>query len=224
MELEVGEAAVARLGGPLADAAELMKFLVLVEDRGRAFHGRRQPAEADVVRASLGEHGGELDRHDRVQERDVLVDQLFLQADRVRADDDAALVVFFARAAFLPGLPVGGREDGGNEIRKALADSRAGFHDEMPALSDRPADGLGHLQLLGARFVPGQSRGNEPALAEHPFHRQSHDCSRCTPTRHVSSRESLPSVNFSTSSTMASMSCSTVPLDFLMRASSRSRP
>lgn len=92
------------------------------------------------------------------------MNQLFLEADGVCGDDDAAFAlfrIFFVVAGFF--FVFGGRffalgcEDGGNEIGEAFADSGAGFGDQMFFGGDGLFDGLGHRQLFWSRFVARQS-------------------------------------------------------------------
>ncbi len=52
-----------------------------------------EPPQADVVRPPLDQDRRELLRHHRAQERDVLVEQLLLERDGVRRDDDLRLRV-----------------------------------------------------------------------------------------------------------------------------------
>ena len=57
------------------------------EQAGGLLQGGRQPPPAEVVPPPLDQHGGELQRDDALEKRDVLGDQLLLEADRVRGDD-----------------------------------------------------------------------------------------------------------------------------------------
>ena len=92
-----------------------------------------------------------------------MLNQLFLEADGVGGDDDAMFFLFFVvviipRFFFVTGGgDFGlGSEDGGDEIGEALADSCAGFGDEMFFAGDGLFDGLGHGQLFGAGFISRQ--------------------------------------------------------------------
>ena len=96
-------------------------------------------------------------RHDLLQEGDVLVDELFLQADGVRGDDDLA---------FLAG---GGGEDGGDEVGEGLADAGAGLDHEVVALGDGVGDGVGHVELLRPRLVARELPGDDAGGAEDGF-------------------------------------------------------
>ncbi len=84
LEWQVGAAAIAGFRGPLANAGECLLsgwfehgFLV------GSLDGFFKSTEADVVTASFDEYGGEFDGEDGLQEGDIVVDQLFLQADGV---------------------------------------------------------------------------------------------------------------------------------------------
>ena len=83
-----------------------------------------------------------------MQERHVLANELFLQTDGMRGDDDAAL---FAGARGL---------NRGDEIREALADASPRLDHEMFALRKRIGHGAGHGELLGACFVVRQPSGD----------------------------------------------------------------
>ncbi len=126
----------------------------LGEEGIAALVGDLEPAFADVVASPLDQQRREFFGHDALQERNVLADELFLQADRMRGDDDAAL-----------GGGTGGL-DGGDEVREALADAGAGLDEEVAFPVDGGGDGLGHVELLGAGFEPGIVPGHQPARAE----------------------------------------------------------
>ena len=75
-------------------------------------------------------------RHHRLQERDVLADQLLLKADGVGGDDNAEVLL---RAGSL---------DGGYQIRKRLPHARAGLDQQLALPLKSIGDRLGHLELL----------------------------------------------------------------------------
>ena len=79
-----------RLPRPAADLHELVRGPMIGQQRHHLLLRDPQPAEAEVVGAALDQHRLEVVGHDRLQERNVLVDELLLQADRVRRDDDLA--------------------------------------------------------------------------------------------------------------------------------------
>ena len=158
---EVGQAAIAGLIRPFADLPELRQGLA-VEQCARPLHRSVHTAEADVVRPALDEHRRELDGHDRIEERDVLADQLFLKSNGVSTDDDLAAVTI--RLAGLSGC-----EDRGDEVGKALADPGSGLDNQMPLRLDGPGDRVSHRQLLLAAFVACHAIGNQSSIAEDIF-------------------------------------------------------
>ena len=86
------------------------------------------------------QHGGELVGIDRLEQRDVLVDELFLERDRVRGDDDAFLVLHRV-------------VDRRQQIGERFADAGAGFDEQMFPVGHRLSDRGRHLELLGAILV-----------------------------------------------------------------------
>ena len=176
-EIEVGQRAVGRPFCPVAEPTELVEFFRLVEQPGGAAQGVLQPPQAQVVSPPLDQHGRELQRDHAVQQRDVLADQLLLQADGVRGDDHAArglsrlsLVGNVTAPLPLP-LPLvpspiligGDGEDGGDEIGEALAHAGPRLDDQVASPPDGPIDGLGHGELFVAVFVVRQPGGNPSA-------------------------------------------------------------
>src|SRR5579884_1932180 len=93
----------------------------------------------------------ELLGHDGAQKGNVLAQELFLKADRVRRDDDA---IFLLR---------GGSQDGGNEIGEAFAHPGGRLHHQMMRPSHGLGHGLGHVELLWPRLKVVQAAGNGPA-------------------------------------------------------------
>src|SRR5262249_42723154 len=119
-KLEVAAAAIVRFAGPAQQRVELIERALIGEERQAAFMGDLEAALADIVASPLDQEGGEFLGHHALQERNVLADELFLQADGVRRDDDAT---------------IGGRAgglDGWDEVGEALADAGAGLDHEMP--------------------------------------------------------------------------------------------
>ena len=100
-----------------------------------------QPPQTEVIPAPFDENSVELLWHDLLQKGNVLVQQLLLQADGVRGDD---------HATFLVGTS---REDGGNEISEAFADSCTCFHHEMVFAGNGLGHRVGHGQLLRTRLI-----------------------------------------------------------------------
>jgi hypothetical protein len=91
---------------------------------------------------------------DALQERNVLADELLLQADRVRGNDDPAFLVRQRRL------------NGRDEIGEALADAGAGLDHQVPPLGDRQGDGVGHGKLLRPGLVVPQPLGDGAVGAE----------------------------------------------------------
>jgi hypothetical protein len=114
-----------------------------IEKRLRLRLCHAKAAQADVVAATLYEDRPELIRHDGLQEGNVLANQLFLKADRVRRDDDLQVLLFADRL------------NRGHEIGERLADAGAGLDQKLAAAGNCIGDGLGHLQLLRPGFVAG---------------------------------------------------------------------
>jgi len=81
--------------------------------------------------------GAELLRHDALQKGNILADELFLQADGVRRDDDAMILVG------------DGGEDGRHEVGEGLAHASAGLDHEMLLVGEGIGNGVGHFELLG---------------------------------------------------------------------------
>ncbi len=152
-EVEVGPAPVLGPVRPELDLGELVEVLDLLESRPGTRRGGVKPPEADVVRPPFHQDGRELVRHDRPEERDVFLQELFLEADRVGRDDD-----------LLAGL--GRREDRRDEVGEALAHACPGLDHQVRLVLDRPRHGAGHHHLLGAFLVPVQPPGDRPAGTE----------------------------------------------------------
>ena len=159
---EVGQGAVAGVPRPGLDLAELLVVFLFAEQARGAAQGVLHPPQAEVVVPSLDEHGGELGGHHAPQERQVLGQQLLLEADRVGGDDHAAAARFrlVARRLFAGG------QDGGHEVGEALADAGAALDDEVMAVGDGVGHRVGHGQLFVAVFVVRQPRGDAAAGPE----------------------------------------------------------
>ena len=144
MKAEIAERAVVRRLAPLANLAELLELLVVVEQALAAGECRIEPPQAEVVAPALHEHGRELARDHRVEERQVLADELLLQADRVRGDDDLWRRAATPTLACLSSPPSGfclfrRRENRRHEIGEALADAGARLGHQMPLRRQSPA-------------------------------------------------------------------------------------
>jgi len=92
-----------------------------------------------VVAAPLAEHGRELVGDHGLEERHILVEDLLLQRDRVRADDHALVVLDDAA-------------DRGHEVCEALADARPRLDEEPPARIEVLLDRVRHTELLRPRL------------------------------------------------------------------------
>ena len=97
-----------------------------------------QPGGAEVVAAAF-EQLGMKGTDDLFDDRDVLVDELLMKVDRVRADD-----------GFAPLLE--GEFDGGDKIGQGLADPRCRLNNERAVFFQGPGDELRHVLLLRAIF------------------------------------------------------------------------
>ena len=150
LERQVALAPVPRLPGPAADLHELVDRARRVEQRVRLHLRRVEAAEAEVVAAALHQHRAEVERQRLLEERQVLADELFLEADGVRRDDD--LQILLRR-----------RHDGRDEVREALADAGAGLDEQFLLVFDGSGDRLGHVELLRARLEAGVVLGYQPA-------------------------------------------------------------
>src|SRR5262249_9195619 len=90
----------------------------------------------------------------RLQKRQVFADELLLQADCVRGNDD--LVVFARRD----------RLNCGYEVCERLPHSCSRFNEEFPLAVEGISDSLGHVELLRARLEAGKLPGNQPFRAK----------------------------------------------------------
>ena len=171
---QVGERAVGRFARPGLDLAELLVLFFLAEQARGPAQGVFHPPQAEVIAAALDQHGGELGRHHAPQQRDVLGEQLLLEADRVRGDDHPPggrfVIVVAAFGLFARG------QDGRHEIGEALAHAGAGLDDQVMAILDRVRHGVGHGQLFVAMFVVRQPCGDAARRPE-DFGRRKHPLS-----------------------------------------------
>ncbi len=135
-------AGLQRLLRPVLDHHQRPRLRLGLEQVPRPPPRLLQPPLAQVVVPPLDQHGRELAGVDRRQQRDVLLDQLLLQRDRVRADDDPLLVPH-------------GVVDRRQQVGEALAHAGAGLDQQVVPGRERRPHGLGHLQLLRAVLVPG---------------------------------------------------------------------
>jgi hypothetical protein len=185
---EIGEGAVGGVGGPLFDLPEGIDLFFVFEECVLALSGLFEAALAEVIAAAFDEDGGEFIGVDGLEERDVLVDELFLEGDGVGGDDDAFFVF-------------DGEVDGGQEIGEGFADAGAGLDEEMMVLGEGFLDGGGHLQLLGTEFeLVSESSGDDAAGGEDVVEGGAHGgivggelschkCNRCLATETLRHRE-----------------------------------
>ena len=153
-ETQIGPAAIDRLAGPLAHLDQLLRQVLLRKQRQRFLLGVSKSPQAEVIAAPLHQRDLERFREHRLQKGNVLLNQLFLQVDRVGGNDDA--IVFFAED----------RLDGRHEVGERLADAGAGLDQQMPFAVDGVGDGVGHLHLLGPALEVGPETGNRAARAK----------------------------------------------------------
>ena len=81
--------AIGCLRTPLMEFADFIEFTFVIKQRVGTFAGILEPAQAQVVAASLDQHSREFTRDHTVEQRQVFPQQLFLQADRVGRDDNS---------------------------------------------------------------------------------------------------------------------------------------
>ena len=94
---------------------------------------------AEVVGAAF--HVADAQRaEERLKERDVFEEELFLKVFGAGGDDDAA-------------SDGSGGAEGGKQISEGFAGSGAGFDDEVTIVSEGAFDGLSHFELAAAEFV-----------------------------------------------------------------------
>ena len=96
-----------------------------------------ETASAQVVGSSLEHRVAKLDRQDASEERKVFLDQLLLEIDRMGRNDRFFLVA-------------NGKQNGGNEIGKALAYAGTRFGEQVRTIHQGVGDGHRHLLLFGS--------------------------------------------------------------------------
>src|SRR5689334_20767175 len=125
---------------PLLDHPERFELGLFFEKMILPLARLLQTALAKVVAAALAEHGSEFVRIDGLDQRDVFLDELFLERDRVSRDDDALLV---------PHRKI----DRWNQVRERFPHAGARFYEQMMAFVERLLDGRRHFQLLRAELI-----------------------------------------------------------------------
>ena len=93
---------------------------------------------------ALQQNGFKLDRQQLLNKRDILVDQLLLERDRVGRDDRLALGAH-------------GIKSGWYQIGERLSNPGASFNDEVLGRLESARHIAGHLLLLGAILVVGRA-------------------------------------------------------------------
>ncbi len=134
--VEIGERAVARAVAPFPDALHLV-LLARGEEFAAVAHGALQPQRAEIILAALQQHRLELLWQQILHERDVLVEKLLLQVDRMGRDE--RLAVLRQRV-----------KNRRHEVGETLAHAGARLDDEMRPVPAGLGHGGGHRLLLGA--------------------------------------------------------------------------
>ena len=147
------ERSVPGLVGPVLDPVQGVAFRLVGKESILAFRGQRKATKAGIVAAALHEHCGELVGHHRVQQRQVLLDELLLQADGVCADDHPLALLDHAA-------------DRRKQVGEALADTGPGLDEQMLLPFHRRLDRARHLHLLGTNLEAGETSGDRPDLGE----------------------------------------------------------
>jgi len=116
-----------------------------------------QPAGAKIVGPAFDEHGFEWRvLKDALNVRNIFVEKLFLEIDRVRGNDDPLFLLH-------------PRQHGRHEIRITFTDTRPGLDCQMPASQQRVRNGFGHPLLRFAKlkmFVRGKQPGRREEIAD----------------------------------------------------------
>ena len=69
---------------------QVVDFFLLGEETRRAFGGRVHSPQAEIIAAAFDQNGREFVGDDAAEEGQVFLEELFLEADGVGGDDDAA--------------------------------------------------------------------------------------------------------------------------------------
>ena len=134
LERQIAQRAVDRCARPVGEPGEIA-LLGRVEKFVRTLHRALQPARTKIILPAFHECGLELDRQNLFHDRDVLVQQLFLEVDRVGRND--RLLLFLDREK--------GRR---NEVGKRFAYAGPGLYYEVALFLQRLRDGRRHRLLL----------------------------------------------------------------------------
>ena len=117
---------------------------------------RCESARTKIILPAFHQRGLEFDRENFFHDRNVFVQELLLQVDRVRRDDRLFL--------FLEG-----EKHRRHEVGERFADTGAGFDDEMALLFERLRDRRGHRLLFRAIFEIARFR-EQAVLCENRPH------------------------------------------------------
>ena len=135
-----GARTIGRFVRPIFDKIQRMLFLFVVANARLLLTCNTQSPQRDVISSTLAQHGGELIRNHSVEQRHIFLEDLFLQRDRVRADDDAfALLKNSSNCR--------------NEVGKTLADSCASLNEQTAFRFNVRFNRFSHAHLFSARFV-----------------------------------------------------------------------
>jgi hypothetical protein len=137
-EGKLGAVAAFPLAG-VDEADQVVELRALGVEGGGGLVGLRELAEADIVRAALGNGDRELLLVGLLKEGDILVEKLLLEGDGAGGDDGFL-------AAF---------EDG-NQVAERLPAAGPGLDDGVAPVVESCLDQLGHFKLLGAMLVTGE--------------------------------------------------------------------
>ena len=164
LKAQIAQRAVVRLFAPLANRPQLVELLIITEQAAAPRERQIEPPQAQVIPPTLHQHRRKLARDHRIEQRQVLADQLFLQADRVRRNNDPRRPA--ADRAAPSGRRLRRRQNRRHEISEALADARPRLGHQMLLLANRLRDRLRHRQLLRPMLVVRQPRGNAAIRAQ----------------------------------------------------------
>ena len=144
------------LGRPAFEHGQQDPFVDLVALRAEAAEpllpgevaglNRLKPMQAEVIAAAFHHSRGERVANRLGDDRQILVDDLFLQVFRAGRDEDAAAA-----------------QKRGDQIGERLACSGARLDEQHAARLDRFSDGVGHRALRGTRFEAGQRSDERPS-------------------------------------------------------------
>ena len=120
-------------------------FLLGGEEIRRVADGPLEASGAEIVLSSLQQDGLRIAPGDRLGQRDVLVEKLFLEIDRVGADE---------------GLPSRARrmQDGRNKVGKGLPDAGSRLNDQVAAVLKGRRHRACHARLLGPALKSAHGR------------------------------------------------------------------